>query len=65
MSEIQYAFPMKNSWRKTNYIEDPKIAKRMIWHKDIPKSEASNLMIPIGPIKQMIRRATRIKDIMI
>ena len=65
MSGIQYTYPMMNSWRKTNYIEDPKIAKRMIWHKDIPKREASNLRKPKGPINQMIRRATRIKDIMI
>jgi len=39
MSEIQYTYPMMNSWRKTNYIEDPKIAKRKIWHKDIPREK--------------------------
>ena len=27
---------MISSWRKTNYIKDPKIAKRrIVWHKDI------------------------------
>jgi hypothetical protein len=28
MSAMKYTYPMINSWRKTNYIEDPKIAKR-------------------------------------
>jgi hypothetical protein len=27
MSGIQYTYPKMNSLRKTNYIEDPKIAK--------------------------------------
>ena len=62
---MKYTYTMISSWRKTNYIEDPKIAKRIIWHKDIPKSEASNQKIPIGPNNRMIQRATLIKDIMI
>jgi len=30
MSGMKYTYPTINMWRKTNYIEDPKIAKEMI-----------------------------------
>jgi len=58
MSGIQYTYPTINMWRKTNYIEDPKIAKRIVWHKDIHQSEASNQKIPIGTINHMVLPAT-------
>jgi len=38
MSAKKYTNTMISSWRKTNYIEDPKIAnKGIVCHKDIPK----------------------------
>ena len=62
MSANKYKNTMISSWRKTNYIEDPKIAKRIVCHKDIQKREASNQKIPIrnkqshGPSNHMKKR---------
>src|SRR5664279_330655 len=38
MSEIKCTYPITNIWRKSTYIEDPKIAKKMtILFKTTPK----------------------------
>ena len=40
MSEIKCTYPMKIIWRKSNYIEDPKIANKMRTHsKHLHKGE--------------------------
>ena len=59
MSAEKYTNTMISSWRKTNYIEDPKIAnKRIVCHKDIQKIEASNQKIPDGTNKHKVLRTT-------
>ena len=44
MSGIKYTYPMTNTWRKSNYIEDQKIEKDNKVKKT-STNEASNQMI--------------------
>ena len=50
---MKYTYPMMNSWRKTNNIEDPKIAKK----NDTKAYQEEKQPIKIYQLKQAIERS--------
>ena len=53
MSEINYTYPMMNNGRKSNYIEDPKIANKMVYKSPIfSEREVSNQNDPTNQMNK-------------